>query len=218
MLVEPPESGCGRGPRCSLSLLPSCDKGFPGKRPSRPQPQCLCWPLGLHGHSSCCVHEKHTCEWSWCFLSTTLLQGSLSTLPVGMQVGVATMESRAEVPHAHYVASVLSDSATLQTLADLAPLSMGLSRQEYWNVLPCPPSRPRNQTSISYDSHLAGGFFNTETPGKPLQRFLKRLKTKKHMLEQPHSWAYYLDKTLIWKDTCALMFTAALVTIAKTWK
>ena len=81
---------------------------------------------------------------------------------VGMQVGAATMENRAEVPRARYVASVLSDSATLQALAGLAPRSMGLSRQEYWSALPCPPSRPKNQTCISYDSHLAGGFFNTE--------------------------------------------------------
>ena len=28
----------------------------------------------------------------------------------------------------------------------------------------------------------------------------------------------YLDKTLIRKDTCVLMFTAALFTITKTWK
>ena len=28
----------------------------------------------------------------------------------------------------------------------------------------------------------------------------------------------YLDKTIIQKDTCTPMFTAALFTIAKTWK
>ena len=33
----------------------------------------------------------------------------------------------------------MSDSATLWTVACQAPLSMGLSRQEYWNGLPCPP-------------------------------------------------------------------------------
>ena len=39
------------------------------------------------------------------------------------------------------------------TLAYQAPLSMGFSRQEYWNVLPCPPpgesSQPRDRTHIS---------------------------------------------------------------------
>ena len=35
--------------------------------------------------------------------------------------------------------SVVSDSATLWTLARQAPLSMEFSRQEYWSGLPCPP-------------------------------------------------------------------------------
>ena len=37
---------------------------------------------------------------------------------------------------AYSVASVMSDSKTLR--AHQAPLSMGASRQEYWNGLPCP--------------------------------------------------------------------------------
>ena len=35
--------------------------------------------------------------------------------------------------------SVMSDCATLWTVARQAPLSMGFSRQEYWSGLPCPP-------------------------------------------------------------------------------
>ena len=35
--------------------------------------------------------------------------------------------------------SVLSDSVTPWTAARQAPLSMGLSRQEHWSGLPCPP-------------------------------------------------------------------------------
>ena len=34
--------------------------------------------------------------------------------------------------------SVVSDSATSWTVARLAPLSMGFSRQDYWSVLLCP--------------------------------------------------------------------------------
>ena len=49
-----------------------------------------------------------------------------------------------------------------------APLSMGLSRQEYWSGLPCPPpggsSQPRDQTQVSC---IAGRSFTTEPPGKP---------------------------------------------------
>ena len=37
------------------------------------------------------------------------------------------------------------------------------------------------------------------------------------MIQQPHSWAHIRKKT-IRKDTCTPMFTAALCTIAKTWK
>ena len=53
---------------------------------------------------------------------------------------------------------------------------------------------------------------------QPLWRFLKTLKT-----ELPYDPAIlplgvYLEKTLIRKDTCTPMFTAALFTIAKTWK
>ena len=39
--------------------------------------------------------------------------------------------------HVCYVASVMSDSVTLWTVAHQAPLSMGFSRQEYWSGLPC---------------------------------------------------------------------------------
>ena len=37
------------------------------------------------------------------------------------------------------VAAVVSDSVTLWTVAHQAYLSMVFPRQEYWNVLPCPP-------------------------------------------------------------------------------
>ena len=40
--------------------------------------------------------------------------------------------------HACSVTSVVSDSVTLWTVAQQAPLSMGFSRQEYGSV-PCPP-------------------------------------------------------------------------------
>ena len=37
------------------------------------------------------------------------------------------------------VTSVVSDSVMLWTIVHQAPLSMGLSRQEYWSRLPFPP-------------------------------------------------------------------------------
>ena len=62
------------------------------------------------------------------------------------------------------VASVVSDSVTLRTVAHQAPLSMGISRQEYWSGLPFTP--PGNlpypgiaSTSISYVSCIGRQVF-----------------------------------------------------------
>ena len=57
-----------------------------------------------------------------------------------------------------------------------------------------------------------------QSPWKIVWSFLKTLK-----IELPYDPAIpllgiYLDKTVIQKDTCIPMFTAALLTIAKTWK
>ena len=48
-------------------------------------------------------------------------------------------------------------------------------------------------------------------------RFLKNLKIKSSYLIIP-LMGIYLDKALIQKDICTPMFTAALFTLAKTWK
>ena len=69
------------------------------------------------------------------------------------------------------------------TVARQAPLSMGLSRQEYWSELPCPPPGdlllPRDQTHVYCSSFIAGRFFTAEPPGKPhtgIQHFAKHLR------------------------------------------
>ena len=71
------------------------------------------------------------------------------------------------------VASVTSDSsATPWTAARQAPLSMGFPRQEYWSGLSCPPSGDLLDPGIEpVLSCIAGGFFTTEPPGKPLSCF-----------------------------------------------
>ena len=65
----------------------------------------------------------------------------------------------------HEVTSVVSDSVTPWTVACHAPLSMGLSRQEYWSGLPCPPPGdlpdPETEHMSLLSSALAGGFFTT---------------------------------------------------------
>ena len=67
------------------------------------------------------------------------------------------------------VCSVMSDFAITWTEARQARLSMELSRQEYWNGLPFPTPGdlpdPGNEPS---SPALAGRFFTTESPGKPV--------------------------------------------------
>ena len=63
--------------------------------------------------------------------------------------------------HECQVASVMSDSATLWTIAHQAPLSMGFSRQEYWSGLPFPFQGIFPTQGISY---LEGEFFTAEPP------------------------------------------------------
>ena len=57
--------------------------------------------------------------------------------------------------------------ATLWTTAHQAPLSMGVSRQEYWSGLLCPPPGnlpdPGIEPRCLMSPALAGGFFNTGT-------------------------------------------------------
>ena len=63
----------------------------------------------------------------------------------------------------------MSDSfTTLWTLASQAPLSMGLSRQEYVGGLSFPSPRYLPDLGIEPESSVSvGGLFTIEPPGKP---------------------------------------------------
>jgi len=55
------------------------------------------------------------------------------------------------------------------TVAYQTPLSLGFPRQEYWYGLPFPSPGNHPDPGIEPTSlALAGGFFTTEPPGKPL--------------------------------------------------
>ena len=55
------------------------------------------------------------------------------------------------------------------SVACQAPLSMGFSRQEYWSGLPFPSPGDLLDPRIEPTSPaLAGTFFTTELPGKPI--------------------------------------------------
>ena len=60
---------------------------------------------------------------------------------------------------------------TLWTVGHQAPLSMEFSRQECWSGLPCPPGDlpdPGIEPMSLMSPALAGRFFTTEPPGKPI--------------------------------------------------
>ena len=62
----------------------------------------------------------------------------------------------------------ISHSVVSDSLRPQAPLSMGVSRQEYWSGLPFPsPGHPPNPGIEPMCPALAGGFFTTAPPGKP---------------------------------------------------
>ena len=66
---------------------------------------------------------------------------------------------------ASLVTSVVSDSETIWTAAHQAPVSMGLSWQEYWSGLLCPSPgnlpNPGIEPISLMSPALAGGFFTT---------------------------------------------------------
>ena len=70
-----------------------------------------------------------------------------------------------------YMFSHVQLFATPWTVACQAPLSMGLSRQEYRSRLAFPPARdlpnPGIKVTASVSPALASRFFTTEPPGKP---------------------------------------------------
>ena len=91
------------------------------------------------------------------------------------------MRTTLEVPFRENAATAHSLShvwlfATPCTVAHQVPLFMGFSRQEYWSGLPCPPPGDLPDPGIKPRSPappaLAGGFFITEPPGKPLNAFI----------------------------------------------
>ena len=61
---------------------------------------------------------------------------------------------------------------TLWTVTCQAPLFIGFSRQKYWNGLPCHPPGdlpiPGIEPASLVSPALAGRFFTSEPPGKPL--------------------------------------------------
>ena len=102
--------------------------------------------------------------------------------------------------------------ATHWTVSLQAPLSMGLSRQQYRSGLPCPPPQdlpdPGMEPTSPASPALAGGFFTTEPPGlvrlhKTFEGIISRRKSSrvKHKL--------YISIISFW---------GGIITKANTWE
>ena len=74
------------------------------------------------------------------------------------------------------------------TLAREAPLFLEFSRQEYWKGLPFPPPEDLPDARIKPRSPaLAGGFFTTGPPGKPMHMYTQIYYTYTYFLIYKYS-------------------------------
>ena len=82
--------------------------------------------------------------------------------------------------------SVMFDSAAPWTIAHQAPLSMGFSRQEYWNEDPFPS--PEDLANLGIEPRtpaLQAGSLSSVPPGKPLITHCLKLKPIHLILSLP---------------------------------
>ena len=90
--------------------------------------------------------------------------------------------------------SVLSDSATPQTVACQAPLSMEFSRQEFWSGLPYPPPEDLPNPGIEpWSSALQADSSPFELQGSPMR--VKSGYSIKRKSESNHKIALYPSVT-----------------------
>ena len=105
--------------------------------------------------------------------------------------------------------------ATPLTAACQIPLSIGFSRQEYWNRLPCPPSGDLPHSRMEPTSFMfpasAGGFFSTSSTFglQSLLKFLSSRRTSQEIMSLPYKiWQ------VLWQSSSVLIpreFTIATV-------
>ena len=92
----------------------------------------------------------------------------------------------------------MSDSlATPWTVAHQAPLSMGFLKQESWSGLPFPsPGDLPNPGLKPMSPALAGRFFTTESPGKPLFKITELKVTASFLYFHTH---FCFSPAIEWK-------------------
>ena len=123
-------------------------------------------------------HSLLQCDFVWKALAMLSALKLLQNSGWGISAGPHSSTSMLLTSLCAWVLSHFSSiqlSGAPWTIAWQAPLSMRFSRQEYWSGLPFPSPRDLPHSGIKPVSlmspALAGGFFTTEPPGKPLHHF-----------------------------------------------
>ena len=96
-----------------------------------------------------------------------------------------------------YACSAVSDSATPWIVTQQAPWSVGFPRQEYWSGLPLPPPGGLPDPGIKPASpvapSLAGGFFTTEPPEKPI-KYIQTTEVQKNVFQMIQGYRNVLQQ------------------------
>ena len=113
---------------------------------------------GCGTDSSWVPRRNQTCQQLWFWVSSLKNYERISSVVLShLCVCCAQLLSRVQL------------FAPLWTVVSQVPPSMVFSRQEYWSGLPFPPPGDLPDPGIEpTSSALAGGFFTTVPPGKPL--------------------------------------------------
>ena len=93
--------------------------------------------------------------------------------------------------------------ATLWTVAHQAPLSMGLSRQEYWSGWPCPPPGDLPDPEIKSASALSGRFFTTSTTWEGPSCHTTVSKARREV--SPRNGSFCQEKNLSWDPSVEVL-------------
>ena len=119
----------------------------------------------------------------------------------------------------------MSNSVTPEMAVHQSPPSLGFSRQEHWSGLPFPS--PMHESEVAQSCPTPSDAMDCSLPGssthgifqaRVLEWVAIAFSENYHMTQQTPFLGIYPDEIKTEKDTCTPMVTAALLTIARTWK